>query len=151
MVPIQQQFLAFVTHWATATDSGKARDGARDTIKSWFAKGGDNDHEITVNDNGSQQLLFEQPLEIAGRKILGLENRRSTTSTLDPDLIDEYLETLTQAEREKISKKIIKPVTEYILDTDALMALNQAGVIPDDVLDGFYQTSENWSLNVLKV
>lgn len=151
MVPIQQQFHAFLHNWAVATDAGKDRDRARDAIKAWFAKGGGAEHEVTVNDNGSLQLLFDEPMEIAGRKILGLENRRSTSSTIDPDLIDEYLETLPQAKREAISKKIIKPVTDYVLDTDALMALNQDGTIPDEVLDGFYQTSETFSLNVLKV
>lgn len=149
LVDIDQKFLAFLFNWSTAKDAGSARDRARDAIKVWFSKGGDSDHEISVNDNGSQLVEFPEVKEVGGRKFAGIENRRTATSVLDMDLVDEYLETLPAAEREKISSQIIKPVTEYVLDPDALFKLNQEGVIPDEVMDGFYSTNVTWSLNVV--
>jgi hypothetical protein len=149
LVPIDQTVLQFISQWATAKDAGTLRDKARDQIKAWFAKGGDTEHDISVNDNGSQLLEFEEVKEINGRKVAGVENRRTATSVLDPDAIDEWLEELPQAQREKLSKQLYTKVTEYVLNPDELFALNQQGVIPDEVLDSFYKTNTTWSLNVV--
>lgn len=149
LVDIDKDFLAYLTAWGVTKDAGALRDKAKAAIKSWFEHGGDSAHEITVNDNGSQFVEFEAVKEIVGRKFAGIENRRTVTSALDLDLIDEWLETLPKAKREKISAQILKPVTEYVLNPDELFKLNQEGVIDDDTLDSLYQTSETWALCVV--
>jgi hypothetical protein len=149
LADITKLSLEFLTAWGTAKDAGTLRDKARDGIKAWFARGGDAEHEVTVNDNGSQLLEFPEVVEIGGRKFAGVENRRTVTSVLDPDLIDEWLESLPSAKRQKISAQILTQVTEYVLDPDALFKLNQEGVIDDDTLDGFYRSDVKWSLNAV--
>lgn len=143
---VEKQFLAFTSNWRTATQAGEARDKARDLIKSWFASGGDAEHEITVNENGSQIVEFDEPLLVDGVKILGLENRRTETSTLDLDLVDELLDTLPEAVR----KRVVKKVTDYIVDPDELYKLNQEKVITDEQLDELFTTEVGWSLCVTK-
>jgi len=149
LVDIDKQFLGYLTAWCAVKDGTTLRDKSRDAIKKWFANGGDGDHEVTVNDNGSQLVEFPEVKEVGGRKFAGVENRRTVTSVLDPDLIDEWLETLPAAKRQKISAQILTEVKEYVLDPDELFKLNQQGVIDDDTLDSLYRTNESWALNVV--
>ena len=143
---IERQFLLFTSNWRTATTAGKARDKARDHIKAWFAAKGDADHEITVNENGSQIVEFDEPLLVDGVKILGLENRRTETSTLDLDEVDDLLDQLP----ESVRKRVVKKVVDYIVDPDELYKLNQEGVITDEQLDALFTTEVGWSLCVTK-
>lgn len=150
LVDVEKQFHDFLYNWGLAKEAGSARDKARDAIKKWFAHGGDADHEVTVNDNGSQLVEFESVLEIGGRKFTGVENRRTATSALDMDRIDEWLESMPKAQRDKIQGKIFRKVTDYVLEPDELFRLNQEGVIDDETLDSLYSTSVTWSLNVVQ-
>lgn len=140
---------SFLFNWSQAKDAGALRDRAKAQLKKWFEGGGDGDHEITVNENGSQAVEFPQPLEIMGRKIRGLENRRTAVTSIDPDLVDEWLESLPQAEREALSKRLLKREVVYTLQVGELFALNQEGVIDDKVLDSFNTTEITWAMNVL--
>ena len=142
---IQKQFLAFASNWRTATTAGKERDKARDRIKAWFEAGGDAEHEITVNDNGSQLVEFD-PIVVDGLKITGLENRRTETSNLDLDLVDDLLDTLGP----DVRKRVVKKVVDYVVDPDELFKLNQEKVISDEQLDGLFTTDVRWSLCVTK-
>ena len=153
LVDIQKEFHDFLHNWAVATDAGNLRDKAKGKIKKWFETGGDG--EVTVNGNGSQFSEFEVPLEIDGRKITGLENRRSATPRLDVDKVDAWLESLPQAQREKLSARLYERVVDYRFKEDELYALNQEGIVPDDLLDpnndgGFITTDVTWSLHVTK-
>jgi hypothetical protein len=139
----------FLFNWGQAKDAGTLRDRAKDRMKKWFAGNGDAAHEITVNENGSQAVEFEQPLTIGGRTFRGVENRRTATSYIDPDLVDEWLDELPQAEREELSKRLLKREVVYTLQLAELYALNQEGVIPDKTLDGFTKTDVQWAMNVL--
>lgn len=142
---IEKQFLLFATNWRTATTAGKDRDKARNVIKSWFEAGGDADHEITVNDNGSQVIEFD-PIAIDGVKILGLENVRKETSSLDLDKVDELLDNLP----ESVRRRVVKRVVDYVVDPDELFKLNQEKVITDDQLDELFTTNVTYALTVKK-
>ena len=146
LVDVDKQFHTFAYNWRTATVAGKARDKARDAIKAWFEKGGDSEHEITFNDNGSQLVEFDEPILADGVTITGLENRRTETSELDLDKVDELLDTLPA----DVRKRVVKKVTEYIVDPDELFKLNQEGVIKDDQLDALFSTDIKWALCVTK-
>ena len=148
VVDIDRNFLLFISHWSTARTAGKARDKARDVVKAWFARGGDPDHEITVNDNGSQILEFDEPLLLDGKKIAGLENRRTVTPELDLDLVDAWLETLDEDERQQLSKRLYKKVIDHVFQPDALYAMQQEGILSEDELDAMFTTSETWALCV---
>ena len=153
LVDIKQEFHTFLYNWAVATDAGALRDKAKGKIKKWFETGGNGD--LTVNENGSEFSEFDEPLEIAGRKITGLEHRRSVVSALDMDKVDAWLESLPEDVRIKYSKKLYKPVTDYVFQPDALYALNQEGEIPDELLDpdnekGLITTDITWALHVTK-
>ena len=126
--------------------AGKTRDKARDQIKAWFDRGGDSDHEIAVNENGSQILEFEAPLMVDGVKVTGLENRRTLTNELDLDKVDDLLDTLPEAVR----KRVVKKVVDFIVDPDELFKLNQEGVIKDEQLDALFTPDVKWSLCVVK-
>lgn len=147
---ISKEFLTFCTSWRTATTEGKKRDKARDRIKEWFEKGGDADHEITVNDQGSQLVEFDEPVVIDGVRITGLENVRRQSDDLDLDKVDAWLDSLPEDTRKALAKKLYKPVTDYLFQQDALYALNQAGVITDAVLDSLFTTNLTWALTVKK-
>jgi hypothetical protein len=147
---IEKFFLQFCTSWRTASTEGKKRDKARDIIKEWFEKGGDGDHEITVNDQGSQLVEFEDAVVIDGVRITGLENVRRQSDDLDLDKVDAWLDSLPEVERAKLAKKLYKPVTDYVFQQDALYALNQAGVLSDAVLDSLFTTDITWALTVKK-
>lgn len=148
LVDFDKQALMFITNWSTARSAGKARDKARDFVKAWFAKGGDPDHEITVNENGSQIVEFAEPVLVDGKKVLGLENRRTVRSELDLDLVDEWLDSLPEAQREALSRKLYKKVVEHVFQPDALFALQQEGVITEEQLDALFSTTETWALCV---
>lgn len=143
---IQKDFLAFATAWRTAHAATRVRDAARDRIKGWFEAGGDADHEITINDNGSQLIEFDEPLLVDGVKILGLENRRTETNELDLDLVDDLLDTLPQAVRNRVVKKVVS----YETDPNELFKLNQEGVISDEQLDALFTPDVKWALCVTK-
>jgi hypothetical protein len=147
---IEKQFLLFITNWRSATTAGKARDRARDLIKKWFEGGGDADHEITVNDNGSLIVEFEEPVAVDGVKVLGLENRRTETSELDLDAVDEWLESLPEAQRKALSSRLYKRVVDHVFQPDELFKLNQEGVLSDEELDALFETNVTWALCVTK-
>ena len=147
--PIEQTFHSFLFNGAQAKDASTLRDKAKDQLKKWFAGGGDADHEITVNENGSQAVEFEKPLDIGGRKIRGLENRRTAVTSIDPDLVDEWLDGLPKDVRDKLSKRLLKRETVYTLQLGELYALNQEGVLDDATLDSFNTTDVTWAMNVL--
>lgn len=150
VVDIEKQFLLFVTAWRAATTSGKARDKARDTIKAWFKAGGDPDHEITVNENGSQLVEFSEPVAVDGVKVLGLENRRTVTSELDLDKVDEWLEGLDETQRQQLSRRLYKKVVEHVFQPDELFAMQQEGILTEAELDALFSSQESWALCVTK-
>ena len=147
---IEKSFLEFVTFWRTATVAGKKRDKARDHIKDWFEKGGDAEHEIMVNDQGSQLVEFEEPIMLDGVTVTGLENVRRESDNLDLDKVDAWLDSLPEAKRTELSATLYKQVTDYVFQQDALYALNQAGVISDELLDSLFTTDITWALTVKK-
>lgn len=146
LVDIDKQMHAFIYNWRTATVAGKARDKARDLIKAAFERGSVGDHEITVNDNGSQLVEFDEPVVADGVTILGLENRRTETATLDLDKVDDLLDSLPA----DVRKRVVKKVVDYIVDPDELYKLNQEKVITDKQLDELFTTEVGWSLCVTK-
>lgn len=147
---IDKEFLLFVTNWRTATTAGNARDKAKAQIKRWFESGGDGDHEVMVNENGSQIIEFAEPVAVDGVKVTGLENRRTAVTELDLDKVDAWLEGLDEETRKAYAKKLYKPVTDYVFQPDALFALQQQGKITEDQLDSLMTTSESWALCVTK-
>lgn len=147
---IEKQFLLFISAWRAATAAGKARDKASAVIKAWFERGGDSDHEISVNDNGSLGYDFPEPVLLDGVTVTGLEAVRRESSELDLDLLDEYLDKLPEGRRAELTRKLYKRVTDTVFQPDALFALNQSGEITDDDLDSFYTTSTTYALTVKK-
>ena len=149
LLDVEKDAHEFLFQWGVAKDAGTLRDRAKARLKKWFEGGGDGKHEITVNENGSQSLEFDEPLRIGGRTFTGLENRRTAVTHIDPDLVDEWLESLPQAEREALSKRLLQREVVYTLQIAELYVLNQEGVISDEVLDSFSATDVTWALNVL--
>lgn len=150
LVDIDKQIHTFIFNWRTATTAGKARDKARDLVKEWFSKGGDADHEIAVNENGSQVLTLDEPVLVDGVKVTGLENRRTVTSELDLDLVDAWLESLPGAKREELAKRLFVEVTDTVFQPDELFKLQQEGVISEAVMDSMFTTDEKWALCITK-
>ncbi len=146
---IGQSIHTFLYNWGVAKDAGTERDRARDRIKKWFESGGNGEFEVTYNENGSPAIEFDEPMEIGGRKIRGLENRRTVTTDLDLEAIDEWLEGLPADQREKLSAQLFHREVVFTLKPDVLFQLNQDGVIKDDVLDSFQAVRTTYSLNVL--
>lgn len=147
---IDKEFLLFVTNWRTATTAGNARDKAKQAIKRWFESGGDGDHEVMVNENGSQIIEFTEPVAVDGVKVTGLENRRTAVTELDLDRVDEWLESLDEETRAAYSKLLFKKVTDYVFQPNALFALQQQGKITEEQLDALMSTSVSWALCVTK-
>jgi hypothetical protein len=147
---IEKQFHLFVTNWRMAAVAGKARDKARDNVKAWFDKGGDSDHEISVNENGSQIVAFDEPVLVDGVRITGLENRRTVTSGLDLDRVDAWLESLPKGKREELSRRLYREVTDTVFQPDELFKLQQEGVISEPVMDSLFETDVKWALCVTK-
>lgn len=139
----------FLFNWGQAKDAGTLRDRAKNRLKKWFEGNGDEDHDVTVNENGSQAVEFEHPLTIGGRTFRGLENRRTAVTSIDPDKVDEWLESLPQAQREELAKRLLKREVVYTLQIGELYVLNQEGVIDDKVLDSFNTVDITWAMNVL--
>lgn len=147
---IEKLFHEFVYNWRTATQAGNRRDKASALIKSWFERGGDPDHEITVNDNGSLAFEFEDPMVLDGVTVTGLEAVRRESSQLDLDLVDAWLDKLPEDRRAELTKKLYKRVTDVVFQPDALFALQQSGAISEDQMDSFYTTSTTFALTVKK-
>lgn len=147
---IEKTFLEFVTYWRTATTAGRKRDKARDFIKDWFEKGGDGDHEITVNDQGSLLVEFDEPVTLDGMTVTGLENVRKQTDRLDLDKVDAWLESLPEAQRKELSGRLYKPVVDYVFQEDQLYRLQQEGVITEAGLDSLFTSDITWALTVKK-
>jgi len=145
---IQQQFLLFLTNWRAAKTAGAVRDKANKAIKEWFAGGIFGGRNVTVNENGSLVLEFDAPLDIDGKKILGLENRRTVTPELDLDRVDAWLSTLPAAKRTKFRAELYKRVVSEEFDADALYALQQEGALSEAELDAMFDNRVTWALCV---
>jgi hypothetical protein len=148
---IDKLFLEFVTLWRTVKVAGNKRDKTRDLIKLWFAKGGDPDHEVTVNETGSQSVDFEDELEIDGVTVVGIENVRKEVNEIDLDRVDAWIATLPPAQAAEVRKMLYKTVTTVEFQPDELYRLNQTGVLSDRVLDSLYETDIQWALTVKTV
>lgn len=147
---IEKTFLQFVTSHRTVATAKKSLEKSRDVIKEWFEKGGDADHEITVNDQGSQLVEFDEPVTIDGVRIIGLENVRRQSDDLDLDKVDAWLESLPEDQRMALSGRLYKPVTDLVFQQDELYRLNQEEVITDAVLDSLFTTTTSYALTVKK-
>lgn len=151
LVDVEKSFLEFVTYWRTATTAGRKRDAARDRIKAWFDKGGDAEHEVTVNDQGSLLVEFDDPIQLDGVTVTGLENVRKESSELDLDKVDAWLDSVSdEATRKALAKRLYKPVTDYVFQQDQLYRLQQEGVISEELLDSLFTTEITWALTVKK-
>lgn len=150
LLNIDKEFLLFVTNWRAAATAGNARDKAKAQIKRWFESGGDVDHEVMVNENGSQIIEFPEPVAVDGVKVTGLENRRTAVTELDLDKVDEWLDSLDEETRKAHFKKLFKPVTDYVFQPDALFALQQQGKLTEAQMDAMMTTSVSWALCVTK-
>jgi len=147
---IERHFHDFAFNWRTASAAGKARDKARDHIKAWFAKGGDGKYEIAVNENGSQLIELDEPIEVDGVRITGLENRRTVTSELDLELVDAWLESLPEDKRLAYSARLYRQVTDTVFEPNELFKLQQEGALSEAAMDSLFTTSESWALCVTK-
>lgn len=147
---IEKQFHLFITNWRMATVAGKNRDKARDLVKAWFDKGGDAEHEIAVNENGSQILVFDEPVLVDGVRVTGLENRRTPISELDLELVDAWLDSLPEAKREEYSKRLYREVTDTVFEPDELFKLQQEGALTEAAMDSLFSTDVKFALCVTK-
>ena len=147
---IERYFHDFAYNWRVAHTATRLRDAATAKIKVWFDGMGDPEHEVTVNENGSRSVEFDEPIVVDGVTIEGLENVRKESSTIDLDLVDEWLAALPEAKRVKFTKQLYKPVTDYVFQPDVLFKLQQEGAISEDELDAMYTTKVTWALNVKK-
>jgi hypothetical protein len=145
---IEREFHTFLHNWRTAKTAGNARDKANKVIKSWFSSGIFGPRKVTVNENGSQILEFDSPLDIDGKKILGLENRRTVTPELDLDLVDAWLDTLPAAKRKEYRAKLYQRVVSEEFNPDALYALQQGGALTETELDAMFDNKVSWALCV---
>lgn len=145
---IDKEFLLFATHRRAAKVAGTARDKARDFIKAWFDNGGDADHEITFNENGSKIVEFDEPVVIDGQRVVGIENRRTDRSELDLDKVDEWLDSLPEAQRRELTRKLYREVRDTVFQPDELFKLQQEGILSEKQMDGLYSTATTWALCV---
>lgn len=145
---IEQQFHLFLNGWRAAKTAGNIRDKANKAIKAWFAAGIFGQREVTVNENGSQLLEFEVPLEIDGKKILGLENRRTVTPELDLDKVDAWIASLPKAKQAGVRAKLYQQVVTEEFDADALYAMQQSGALSETELDSMFDNKVTWALCV---
>lgn len=150
LADIEKAFHDFIYNWRTATTAGKSRDKARDLIKAWFDKGGDGEHEIAVNENGSLIVAFDEPVLVDGVRVTGLENRRTVTSELDLDKVDAWLDSLPKAKRDELSKRLYKQVTDTVFDPDELFKLQQEGALSEAAMDSLFSTDVKFALCVTK-
>ena len=141
---VTKSFHEYLYHWKIAKAAADKRDRAKGVIKQWFEAGADG--KATINESGSQVYEFDEPLLIDGTKFLGVENVRRESTTLDLDKLDDLLDTKDP----KVRSRVVKKVTEYVVDPDEVFALNQEGVITDAELDALYTTEVTWALGVKK-
>jgi hypothetical protein len=135
----------FLYNRSVARAAGKLRDAARDVLKPWFDS---NPADVTVNDTGSKELEFDAPLLIDGVKYTGLVNVRKESSVLDLDKLDNLFDTMDPEVRARLHARVMKTVTDIVVDPDELFAANQEGVITDAQLDSLFTTEVSWSLGV---
>lgn len=145
---IEKSFLEFITFWRTAKTAGTKRDKARNAIKDWFEKGEYGSHDVTVNDQGSLLVEFDEPLMLDGVTVTGLENVRKQSDELDLDKVDAWLESLPEGQRQELTKRLYKPVTDYVFQQDQLYRLQQEGVLSEAAMDSLFSTDITWALTV---
>lgn len=141
---IAKQYHLFLTNWSQAKACGTARDSARDQIKGWMA--GHVGKGVEVDENGHQRVDFDVPLEVDGKKYVGLENRRTVATGFDVEAAMELVDSLPAADR----KRAVKTVVTEEIDQGMLFVLNQEGKISDDELDSCITERVTYSLNVLR-
>lgn len=146
---VTKTFHEFLYNWQVAKNHADKRDAAKATLKKLFADGFFKG-KATVNETGSQILTFDEPLLIDGHKFLGLENRKTVIPSIDPDAVDALIDSLPADVRAKVQKRVIKVVTDTVIDDEELFKLNQEGMLTDDQLDSVYTETVQWSLNVVK-
>ena len=141
----------FFYNHGQAKEHADARDKAKGRLKKWFETS--DDPRFYADENGSVFFDLPEVLEIDGRKYDGLENRRRASSSVDLDKVDEWLDGLPESHRNKLYERLFKPVvrTDIEFQQDELYALQQEGVIPEDMLDpenedGFITTEVTWAL-----
>ena len=148
LVDIDRAKHEFFYNWSVARTAGAARDKARDTLKAWIGAGAGG--LVTENETGSQIVEFAEPMLIDGHKFLGLENRKTVTSSIDPDAVDALIDSLPVKVKAEVQRRVLKEVIDVVIDDEELFKLNQEGVLSDEQLDSVFAESVKWSLNVVK-
>lgn len=118
--------------------TGKQRDMYRDALREWLMTDGE------VDESGHRWLVFENPLTIEGRSWRAITAQRRLSSSIDLDAVEAWAKT------NGFMDEVFPIVERREFDEDALYALNQRGLVSDEVLDSFITESETFAIVPVK-
>ena len=132
-----------------------------DAIDPKDIKAGNPNNVPIDEEKGHRYFYFDKPVSTGGKTFAGLEYQRKITGPyMDPDAVREYFdlfhddaleEGIPEEEiyrRQALWSKIYHPVTEWIVDFDAIYGLQQEGEITKAEVESLMKTGVTWSLNV---
>lgn len=165
---VAQFALQFLSDKLAEAGFKKTKDKARDSIKNYLVPDEDaidphdvfagNPNKVRIDpEKGHRYYDFPKPVVIDGKKFTALELQRKVTGPyMDIDEVRAYFcpedtdppVSLKESNRRMaLWMKIYHPVTEYIIDTDVVYALQQQGEISKAEVNALMKTSISWSLN----
>lgn len=140
----------FLHYRDTTASAEKIRDRAKATIKEWLTAKSEAGKMVNgdVDEDGNRTLYFDDPLTIGETTYSGVQaQKREATPEIDIDAAEALLKAKSSEAYDKVFKRRV--IREF--DEDALLVLNQKGVVSDDELDALLVTGDpTYALVVVK-
>lgn len=147
-------------HYRDTTASGeKVRDRAKAVLKAWLTLKSAAGKMVNgdVDENGNRTLYFDEPLTIGETTYTGVQaQKKEATPAIDIDAAKELLlakgaNASGEGRDDVYYDKVFKRRVIREFDEDALLVLNQKGVVSDDELDALLVSGEpTYALVVVK-
>lgn len=140
----------FLHYRDTTASAEKVRDRAKAVLKGWLTLRNKAGEMVNgdVDENGNRTLYFDEPLTIGEATYTGVQaQKKEPTPAIDLDAA----ETLLKGKGSEAYDKVFKRRVIREFDEDALLVLNQKGVLSDNELDGLLVTGDpTYALVVVK-
>lgn len=99
---------------------------------------------VTI-DGGHREFRFSEPVEVDGKRFLGLKNTRKNSQTIDLEQVEMLL-----AKRDIPRGEVFKQVVVEEFDQDAFFVLNQEDKISEEDVDSVFVDNITWALEVIE-
>ena len=118
------------------------KNRGRDNLRAFLLE--EDNEDIRIDESGHRYYDLPEPLNFGKQTYAAICAQRRLSSRIDLDAVEAY------AREHGLLDEIFPVVPQRQFDEDSLYALNQRGIVSDDVLDSFITEDETFAIVPVK-